>query len=312
MSAATGWKRVAYELVCFAASQGLSLKRLPGASRALGALLWTVLGKRRRLAIRTIAERLELPEAEARHIARESFRHSAQSFLEILVNRQADARFLADRLVLSPASRANLAMVEASDRPILFTSAHFGGWEISVGTMDLHFPGRPCATVVRRPKDAALAELMLRLRTRPAAAMIEHRGAVRPILKLFRTKPKGGVAAFLVDHNCSRDEAIFLPFLGRLAAVNKGPAVLAARASALVVPGFVRRIGAPQDTRYEWVVGTPLDPNDLPGDSDDKIAAIARFYTEAVERIVRENPEQWYWMHRRWKTRPEGEERGGG
>ena len=72
----------------------------------------------------------------------------------------------------------------------------------------------------------------------------------------------GGAAAFLTDHNCSRSEAVFLPFLGRVAAVNMGPAVLALRAKAPIIPVFLLRR---PDGRYEYLVEPPLETAGLTG-----------------------------------------------
>jgi KDO2-lipid IV(A) lauroyltransferase len=109
------------------------------------------------------------------------------------------------------------------------------------------------------------------------------------------------MTAFLVDHNCSREEAVFLPFLGKTAAVNMGPALLALRSKALVLPVFLLR---EEGMQYRFQVGEALDTATLTGTREEKIRAIARFYTRAVEHMVHERPEQWFWMHKRWKTRP--------
>ena len=108
------------------------------------------------------------------------------------------------------------------------------------------------------------------------------------------------MTAFLVDHNTSRSEAVFLPFLGKTAAVNKGPALLAVRAEALVFAVFLRREG--ED--YVFHIEELMDTATMDGGHEANMRAVARAYTEAVERMIRLAPEQWFWMHNRWKTRP--------
>ena len=93
--------------------------------------------------------------------------------------------------------------------------------------------------------------------------------------------------------------AVCLPFLGAEAAVNKGPAVLAIRAKALVWPIALIRDG----DRYRIIIEEPLDTALLEGDAEEKALAVAAFYTEANERMVRRAPDQWFWMHNRWKTK---------
>lgn len=266
---------------------------------ALGRAMWRVLPSRRALAASAIAERLGVEPDEAVCLARESFRHNARSFIEIMLTRRMDLRFIRERLTFADPERVRF--LAETPRPVVFATAHLGAWELQAGSLNV-YPGKRKVIVVRRPKDRALHEVMTRLRTRPRVDVVPHRQAVMPVLRTLR---KGGMAAFLVDHNCTRDEAIFLPFLGRLAAVNVGPALLAVRAGALVVPGFLVRSPG---NGYVQYFDEPLDTETLQGDRDARIAATAAFYTEAVERYVRRFPEQWFWMHRRWKTRPPEED----
>jgi KDO2-lipid IV(A) lauroyltransferase len=110
-----------------------------------------------------------------------------------------------------------------------------------------------------------------------------------------------GMVGFLLDHNTSRKEAIFLPFFNDTAAVNMGPALLAARVKAMVYPVFLRRDGM---RRYTLHMREPLDVAALEGSVSERVRQVAEFYTKAVEDEVRACPEQWLWMHDRWKTRP--------
>ncbi len=113
---------------------------------------------------------------------------------------------------------------------------------------------------------------------------------------------QGGIACFLVDHNTMRRESVFLPFIGETAAVNMGPAMLALRAKALIFPIFLRR--EPGGT-YLLRMEDPLDTALLQGPLAKRVREAAAFYTKAMEKQVLDAPEQWFWMHRRWKTRPQ-------
>ncbi len=287
-------RELLYETVAFLGRR-LSPEQAAALGDGLGRLLWRTLRKRRKLARRTIAERLELPRDEAKRLAKASFRHNARSFVEILLTHRMGPRFLAERVTF--AEPENVRFLAETTRPVIFATGHLGAWELQTGSLAV-FPDKRKIVVVRLPKDRALHAVMMRLRTRPAVDVVPHRQAVMPVLRTLR---RGGMAAFLVDHNCTRDEALFLPFLGRTAAVNLGPALLAVRAEALVVPGFLVR---GPDGGYIQHFDAPLDTATLPGDRDAKIRATAEFYTQAVERYVRRYPEQWFWMHKRWKTRP--------
>jgi len=294
-------RELLYESLALLGRRALDPDRAAAAGRLLGAAMWQALPSRRRLAAQTIAERLGLPGDEAEALARASFVHTARSFLEIFCLDRVDARFMSERLTIRDPEI--FRSWRESERPGVVATAHLGAWELMGGIAGRLIQDRPKMVVVRRPKDLALHRTMLRLRSRADLEIVEHRNAAFKVLKGLR---RGGMAAFLVDHNASREEAVFLPFLGRTAAVNAGPALLAVRAKALVWPAFLlREEGRP--ARYILRMEPPLDTAALDGERQERIAAAAGFYTRAVERAVRACPAQWFWMHKRWKTRPSEE-----
>jgi len=274
----------------------LSLGQLRAAGDGLGRLMWAMLRGRRRETTRAIAGHLGLSEKQAAVLGAASFRHTACSFLELFFTRNMDVRFFREHVEFSNPDL--MLRMGQSTRPLVAVSAHIGCWELLVGLMSL-FPGTPdCQGVVRLPKDKALAAVIMHMRSQPGMRIVPHRDASAQTLPHLR---KGGRAGFLVDHNCRHAEAEFLPFLGEIAAVNKGPAILALRTKAEVWPIFPIRLPG---GRVRVVVFDPLDTAALEGPRQERITAICRFYTDAVERIVRSYPEQWFWMHRRWKTQP--------
>lgn len=258
----------------------------------LGTALWLALPARRALAVQNISLGLGVPQAEARDIARESFQHNAQSFLEAVLA----PTFGFGHPLLRMENEEQVTRCRAVERPIVASSGHIGAWELQAGILGefLSDRKRPTMMVVRRNSNAALNNLMVRLRSSRGADVVGHREAVFTVLRGLR---RNGLVAFLVDHNASRSEAIFLPFLGRPAAVNMGPALLAVRAGAEVWPAFLLR----QGEHYLFCQEEPMLPPQG-GDREAAVRAVAQFYTEAAERIVRRAPEQWFWMHNRWKT----------
>lgn len=262
-----------------------------------GWVLWLVLPRRRRMATQAVQRHLRASEAEARRIARQSFMHTGRSFFEAFLTRRVDWQFMEKRLRL--ATPETMAHLQEEGGPAVLACAHLGSWELLAGLLQLMMPPGPKAIVVREGRDEALNQLMRRQRGRPGVAIIPHRGAV---VRVLRTLRQQGVCAFLVDHNTQRSEAVFLPFLEDTAAVNAGPALLAVRTGARIWPVFLLREGI---GRYVLHVDEPLHTAGISGTAEEKVAAAAGFYTQAVARCVCRNPEQWFWMHRRWKTRPE-------
>lgn len=271
----------------------LGFDGLRALGNGLGNLMWLVVPKRRRLATRNIAKHLDLPEDQAAMLAKSSFRHSARSFLEILLT----DRFNKNSPRLSFAQPELWDALCASPRPIVFATGHIGAWELEAGMLgDLYEASRPHIIVVRRYPDPAMQAFITSRREVNGGQMIGHRTVASSVLRALR---KNGIVAFLVDHNALSSEALFLPFLGEEAAVNMGPALLAIRAEAIIWPGFLLREGK----NYVFHLHEPLDTLTLQGSRDEKVREAALFYTRAVEKIIRVAPEQWFWMHNRWKSR---------
>ncbi|MDD6088082.1 MAG: lysophospholipid acyltransferase family protein [Desulfovibrionaceae bacterium] len=261
--------------------------------RAVGQLLWTFLFSRRKLAQKNIMLALKLDPAAARRMAHESFLHNGQSFVESALI--PDFGFDFPSLDV-PDNERKLCLFQA-DRPVVAATAHLGAWELLAGLNgDVARAGRPTVVVVRRYRNPVLEAFSTAQRSSRGTKILGHRDAVFGVLRVLR---QNGIAAFLVDHNTGSDESEFLPFLGREAAVNKGPALLAVRSRALIMPMFLVR----NENRYVMEFDTPLDTCLLSGTIEEKTRAAALFYTQAVERAVRRHPEQWFWMHNRWKTR---------
>lgn len=280
--------------LCAAVLRRGGVARVRRLAAVLGFVLWVCLPGRRRLATRAVRERLGVSATEARRIARLSFTENARSFLETTLI----PCFGFDNPRVRVTRPDLLRRMNAGERPVVAATAHFGAWELLAGLFG-DFPTEyPHVVVVRRSKNAVLNDFTNRMRGSRGASILGHRDAAFSILRALKRK---GVTAFLVDHNTNRNEAVFLPFLGRDAAVNKGPALLAVRADALVFAVFLRREG--ED--YVFHIEELMDTATLAGGHEANMRAVARAYTEAVERMVRLAPEQWFWMHNRWKTRPD-------
>ena len=127
--------------------------------------------------------------------------------------------------------------------------------------------------------------------------LIDKRAALRPVL---RALGRGAMVGILLDQNAARREGVFVPFFGRPASTSKSIAVLALRTGTPIVPAFIRREDA---GTHRVVVGPPL-PLSPSGDVEAAIVALTARCTEAIEAAIRTTPEQWLWMHDRWRTHP--------
>lgn len=260
----------------------------------LGRLAWAIMPSRRRYASQSVRIHLGVGEARAKATAAASFRHNISSFMEAALVHEFHLR---DNRHLLPAGKY-FDMLTQDPRPAVAITAHIGAWELLAGLMPDVKPGSPQAVIVRNQQNRALNHLIFSMRGSTGGEVVGHRNAALAVARILR---RNGTTAFLVDHNAQRAEGTFIDFLGEPACVNIGPAMLALRGKAMVYPVFLIR--RPEYV-YELVARPPLDTAALEGSISERARQIAEFYTRAVEEVVREYPEQWMWMHERWKTKP--------
>ncbi len=181
---------------------------------------------------------------------------------------------------------------------ILFTG-HVGAWELS--SFGLSLRGHPLSFLVRRLDNPKVEQLVERIRTRFGNQSVDKRGAARPMLNILKT---GGTLGLLVDLNTLDDEAIFVDFFGVPASTTFMVAKLALRTNAVLLPIF-----APWDQKSGKFLVHTLPPLSIEpsGDEQEDVRRLTALLSKSVEDYVRKYPEQWLWIHKRWKTRPRGE-----
>ncbi|HXW93841.1 MAG TPA: lysophospholipid acyltransferase family protein [Terriglobales bacterium] len=182
---------------------------------------------------------------------------------------------------------------------VLFLTAHLGGWELSAFVHSLH--GHPLHVVMRPLDNIPLDRLVRRYRTMHGNTMVEKDDFVRGLLAAIKA---GETVGILMDTNMTPPQGVFVDFFGIPACTASGLARIALRTDAAVVPGFTIWDSTLGKYRLRFDPPVPLIRT---GDDDaDAVANTARF-TSIIEGYVRRYPEQWLWVHRRWKTRPEGQ-----
>lgn len=172
-----------------------------------------------------------------------------------------------------------------------------GNWEYLGNYFGL--TNHPMDEVVRDPDNRVFEEFVKWARTRSGNAVVPKRKAMR---RLLTTLSRNGIVGILLDQNVTRSEGVFVDFFGVPACTNKGPALLAAASKAAVIPTFTIRRGAKHRMIFKEEV-ILKDTGDRERDALENTAALTR----VIEEMIRACPEQWFWVHRRWKTRPAGE-----
>jgi KDO2-lipid IV(A) lauroyltransferase len=178
-------------------------------------------------------------------------------------------------------------------RGVLIASGHLGNWELS-GVGHALLCGENMSVVVRPLDNPLIDRLVQRRREIAGNRMIGKKEFVRSMLEGLKGN---GVVGIFVDQNSQLDQGVFVDFFGMQARCGSAFAKLAAHTGATVIPGFAVWIEA--ERRYRLKFYPPLD---LTGG----VAEDTQIIQAAVERAVREYPDQWLWIHRRWKARPPG------
>lgn len=225
-------------------------------------------------------------------MARACLRHQGMNLTECLHLLGRDPQEVENHVDVEGWDRVEA--LRRAGRPILLLTAHVGNWEL-LGPV-VHARGVQLWAVVRALDEEDLHEMLTRLRRHFGSETIERGapGAARRLLKALRGRDGDRALLMLIDQD-TQVEGVWVPFFGRPAFTPVGAARIALRQDAAVVPAFVER----RDDGSHLARFHP--PLDLP---DDETRATARM-TAVIEDRIRRRPEQWVWMHRRWRRQPE-------
>lgn len=184
----------------------------------------------------------------------------------------------------------------AKGKGCFILTGHFGNWELMSAAVTLRF--QTSGIAVARPADfAPVEDLLMRLRTRFGTEIIPKKKAMKKLLMGTRKNKAMGI---LLDQNVDWYEGVFVPFLGRPACTNKGLALIAMKTGAPVIPVFSAR---QSDGRYRVVFEKEVDlirSGSKLSDTEENTALFNRI----INKYIYWYPEQWFWFHKRWKTKP--------
>jgi KDO2-lipid IV(A) lauroyltransferase len=193
----------------------------------------------------------------------------------------------------------NYLAAQGRGRGVLFLTAHLGGWELGSFVHSLH--GYPLRIVMRPMDNPYLDELVRRYRTLHGNSTFGKQDFARGLLAATKAGETVGV---LMDTNMTPPQGVFVDFFGRPACTASGVARVALRTEAAVVPAFTIWDDRLRKYRIRFDPALELAAT---GDDDHDALANTAMFTRVIEGYVRQYPEQWLWVHRRWKTRPPGE-----
>lgn len=272
----------------------LPLPLLAALGRGLGALLWRLAGSRRRIALRNLE--LCFPEksaSEREALAREHFGWMGRSILERGLIWFASR----ERLLRLMEFEGDIKQAERSEQPVMWLLPHFAGLDWAAPALMLG-QSRPGVDVYQRQSNAVFDKALMKGRGRFGQnAFVDRHDGIRPVIKLIR-KGYGFVNA--PDMDFGRDDSAFVPFFGVPACTLLAPAKMAASLGMTVLPLIL--LMKPGGQGYRVLAPPPLEG--FP--SGDALADTAQL-NRWLEARIREAPAQYLWVHKRFKTRPEGE-----
>ncbi len=237
----------------------------------------------------------ELNEKELVRIAKESYRNFGRMTFEYARFPRLTPRQVKETVSLAGAEHLDRALEKG--KGAILVAGHLGNWEYLA---TLPMMGYPMTFLVGEQHNILVDGLMNRMRARFGGEIVPLTGSLKGV---FRALRGNRVVAMLSDQDAGR-RGTFVEFLGRQASTPYGSGRLAVATGAALLPGMVVGRGG---GRHEIVVCPAIEPPSDGTDSDEAARYYTQAYTREFEAFIRSDPDQYFWMHRRWKTRPPGE-----
>jgi Kdo2-lipid IVA lauroyltransferase/acyltransferase len=265
---------------------------------AIAGTVFLALGRLRRVGERNLE--LALPQLsfdERQRILRGVYRHLGWQLVEFCRMPSYSAENTRDWIRTEGLEHYLAAL--ARGKGVLVLTGHLGAWELSSFYHSLM--GYPMGIVIRRLDNRRLDEFVNGIRSLHGNRVLHKDDFARGLLTAMH---EGETVGILMDTNMTPPQGGFVPFFGKLACTASGLARVALRTGAAVLPGFM--VWEPAERKYVLHFGGELDFARTDDGEADVLAATAKC-NEVLEAWIRRYPDQWLWIHRRWKTRPEGE-----
>lgn len=277
-------------------AQMLTVEQSYALARLLARVLYRVDARHRKVGMDNLESAFgdRYSEAERDRIVRGVYEHFCMMLMEILhIPRKLHPTTWRDRIDLVGHEPVLDRLI--SGGPLILLTGHFGNWEMAGYLFGVF--GFPPNSVARTLDNPYLDAFLRRFRERTGQKMIPKNGGYDQMLAVLRG---GGILSFLADQDAGQ-RGLYVDFFGRPASTHKAIALLAIEHRAPVVVGYARRVGP--GFRYEVGCDAVIEPDEWTGTADDARLLTQR-YTSALETFIRRSPEQYLWLHRRWKHQP--------
>jgi KDO2-lipid IV(A) lauroyltransferase len=291
--------RIEYVLALIASG---ALRLLPrrarlACGRALGSLVFFLDRRHQAITFDNVAAAFgdSKTEEDKRAIARGAFQHFGAMLIELITLGRPSWSELGPMFEVEGADR--LEKARARGKGVILVAAHFGNWELHAIAHGYLF-GR-IFLIARAQDNRYLNDWLEKVRGISGNEVVYKQRALRQMVKLMRA---GETVAFVSDQNVHLDDAVFVDFFGRKAATTPVPSWFALKTGASLVPVFCYPL---PDGRYRAVYEGPIEASAFENmEEEAAILAMTQELASLQERYIRERPDIWLWMHRRWRTRP--------
>ncbi len=265
------------------------------AGEGIGDLMYHLMRRRREIGYKnlTIAFGDKLSDQEKEQILQSNFRNLGKSIVEVVHFPKMSGSYLQERVKIV-GQEHYLAAKQRAGR-VIYLTAHIGNWEM--GHFALSAAGYPGSGVVRPLDNRFLDKVLTKHRTLYGNKLLARRKGLKDILAALKNNEDLGI---LMDQNTKRSQGIFVDFFGKPASTIPVIATLALRYHVPVIPIFIVRTGF--DTHTIHVC--PEVAIRKTGDTRKDIEINTARFNQVIANFIRQYPDQWFWIHNRWKTQP--------
>ena len=232
-----------------------------------------------------------IDETRIDRITRYCYRNLMLNFFQVLENRRLTPEEQSKYVTFE--NREYVDDARKAGRPVIIVSAHFGNWELGATAIAANVV--PLTSIHKALSNPWFNRYLLESRSRYRMDMVEKSGAVK---YLTRTLRNGGSVSLMIDQNINPKESVIVDFFGHQVTQTSAPAFLARKFNAVIAPVFIHTT---DEKHYTLRFETPLEVRQTDDAAADVLSA-TQALSDVVEALIRQEPEFWFWCHRRWKT----------
>lgn len=260
----------------------------------LGKLVYLLASEQRRLAYEHIQQSLEISDEDTRKtIVKNCFANLGKNVIEFMLFARFSPKQIQRSVLFEGVEHVENALSEGKGAIIL--TGHFGNWELLAASISTTVS--PLTPIVRELRSRRLNAIVSKYREKAGYSTIDRNTGVRQALRCLRSNNLLGIVAD-VDTTVN---GVFVEFFGRAAYTPYSPISFALKTGAAILPSFIIR---QPDGSHQAIIEPPLTIERC-DDKEKELVVNTQNYTKIIESYIRKYPEQWIWMHKRWKTRPE-------